>query len=251
VITDDYMRRSHNLFDVAIPHSGEVVRGVKPDELRMQYVRYPGTVYQGSVVEVRGRGSSGWHRGRVRVMSPDGNYDIQLDGGELLESVIPQHVRLIQKTGPPTGRGNAEDAADRRADPPLSGVIRGWSDIFQNPLNASSSSSSSSVRESVQRLSQSRKRVVEEESTIEEGGERVTSKKKPRALNEEAARLVAEFGRETIRLTGGGRLVSVHPDFEADVVDSDDEDSLYSWQSIGDHSFSSEMSSASSSDSES
>ena len=44
-------------------------------------------------------------------MSADGNYDIQLDGGELLESVIPQHVQLVQKTGPPIGRGNAGDAA--------------------------------------------------------------------------------------------------------------------------------------------
>ena len=50
------------------------------------------------------------------------------------------------------------------------------------------------------------------------------SKKKPRVLEPEAARLVAKFGSETIRLIAGGQLVSVNLDFESD---SDDEDSLY------------------------
>jgi hypothetical protein len=45
-----------------------------------------------------------------------------------------------------------------------------------------------------------------------------------RVLEAEAARLVAKFGSETIRLIAWGQLVSVNLDFESD---SDDEDSLY------------------------
>jgi len=65
---------------------------------------------------------------------------------------------------------------------------------------------------------------IAEETTIEEGCQRMLSKEKPRVLEAEAARLVAKFGSETIRLIAWGQLVSVNLDFESD---SDDEDSLY------------------------
>jgi len=46
-------------------------------------------------------------------------------------------------------------------------------------------------------------RVIEEEIIVEKGCHRMPSKKNPRSLEAEGARLIAESGLETIRLIGG------------------------------------------------
>jgi len=228
VITKDY-QKNPNMFNVTV-HDGRVLEKVKESDLRMHCRLDNAAPRRHSRVEVevqRGMRKPVRVRGVVMAVNEDETYDILREDGVHEERVeSPRVFVLANRRVRSNPLATTSSLLNRRPQRNM----RGWLErIFKDRGNAEEGDDDNGTEDPVSySMSAMGSRL---EAAAETGGGVATRRPcRATSIGEEAERLVSTYGRESIRMTGGGRLVSLDdPDFDIDELD----ESLNSWQSDG------------------
>jgi hypothetical protein len=228
VITKDY-QKNPNMFNVTV-HDGRVLEKVKESDLRMHCRLDNAAPRRHSRVEVevrRGMRKPVRVRGVVMAVNEDETYDILREDGVHEERVESTRVFVSANR---RVRSNPLATTSSLLNVQPQRNMRGWLErIFKDRGSAEEGDDDNGRDDSV---SYSRSAMgFRPEAVAETGGGGATRRPgRATSIGEEAERLISTYGRESIRMTGGGRLVSLDdPNFDIDELD----ESLNSWQSDG------------------